>query len=166
MKRLVVILTCIVSLTLLSGCNGSEKNDSQTEQADTSTNLKPSQFESINDLEGVTMDVVEDSASSTGLKVVFENNSEKNCIYGSYYLLETKISDKWYEVSVVFEGDYGFDDEGFSLDQSQTSEWSVEWEWLYGILDAGDYRIVKDILDFRGTGDFDKYYLAAEFSVE
>jgi hypothetical protein len=141
-------------------------NDSETEQSEMPTNLKPSQFESINDLEGVVMNVVEDSASSTGLKVLFENNSEKNCIYGSYYLLEAKISDKWYEVPVVFEGNYGFDSIGFPLDQSQTSEWSVEWEWLYGILDAGDYRIVKDILDFRGTGDFDTYYLAAEFSVE
>jgi len=148
MKRLVVILICLVSLTLLSGCKGSEK------------------FESINDLKGVTMNVVEDSASSTGLKVLFENNSEKNCIYGSYYLLEMKISDKWYEVPVVFEGNYAFDSIGFPLDQSQSSEWSVEWEWLYGVLDAGDYRIVKDISDFRGTGDFDTYYLAAEFSVE
>ncbi|HSN66501.1 MAG TPA: immunoglobulin-like domain-containing protein [Fusibacter sp.] len=157
----IVILICVSSLMLLSGCNKSENPSSQIEE-----NLTPSQFESINDFEGVSMNVVDDSASSTGLTVLFENDSDKSCIYGSYYLLEKKISDKWYEVPVVFEGDYGFDDVGFPLEPSQTSEWTVEWEWLYGILDTGDYRIVKDILDFRGTGDFDTYYLAAEFSVE
>ena len=158
----IVILVCVLSLTLLSGCNKSENPDSQIEQE----NLTPSQFESINDFEGVSMKVLNDTVSSTGLTVLFENDSDKSCIYGSFYLLEKKISDKWYEVPVVFEGDYGFDALGFPLKQSQTSEWPVEWEWLYGILDAGDYRIVKDILDFRGTGDFDTYYLAAEFTVE
>ena len=160
MKRIVVLI-CVLSLMLLSGCKKSENPDSQIEE-----NLMPSQFESINDFEGVSMKVIDDSASPIGLTVLFENDSDKSCIYGSYYLLEKKIADKWYEVPVVFEGDYGFDAVGFPLEPSQTSEWPVEWEWLYGILDTGDYRIVKDVLDFRGTGDFDTYYLAAEFSVE
>ena len=101
----VVILVCVLSLTLLSGCNKSENPDSQIEQE----NLTPSQFESINDFEGVSMKVLNDTVSSTGLTVLFENDSDKSCIYGSFYLLEKKISDKWYEVPVVFEGDYGFD---------------------------------------------------------
>ena len=32
--------------------------------------------------------------------------------------------------------------------------------------EQGEYRIIKDILDFRGTGDFDTHYLAAEFTVD
>jgi hypothetical protein len=44
-------------------------------------------------------------------------------------------------------------------------QFAVDWEWLYGSLDSGDYRIAKDILGFRAAGDYDKFYLAAEFSI-
>jgi hypothetical protein len=42
----------------------------------------------------------------------------------------------------------------------------VDWEWLYGNLDNGEYRIVKNVLDFKAPGDFDTHYLAAEFRVD
>jgi len=49
--------------------------------------------------------------------------------------------------------------------KGENEEWKVDWSWLYGSLDTGEYRIVKDILDFRKTGDYDKYYLAAVFLI-
>ncbi|TWH55848.1 hypothetical protein DesLBE_0021 [Desulfitobacterium sp. LBE] len=50
--------------------------------------------------------------------------------------------------------------------RSESTGISIDWGWLYGELESGDYRIVKDISDFRGTGDYEKYYLTAEFSVD
>jgi len=47
----------------------------------------------------------------------------------------------------------------------ENGEWNIEWDWLYGSLDTGEYRIVKNILDFRSTGDYDQYKLAAEFTI-
>lgn len=125
----------------------------------------PSTFDAVNNLEGVTMAAKEGTVSPTGLTLQFENKSGKDCIYGDFFLLEKKNSGEWYQVPVAIEGNYGFHSIGYSLTPSGDSEWVVDWEWLYGSMDTGEYRIVKDILDFRGTGDYDTYYLAAEFAI-
>ncbi|MBU9711892.1 immunoglobulin-like domain-containing protein [Evansella tamaricis] len=111
------------------------------------------------------MIVKEGTVSSTGLTVIFENNSDKQCIYGEYFLLEKKMEGRWYQLPVTLDGNYGFNDIGYDLNPSDAREWAVDWKWLYGSLDTGDYRIVKDILDFREAGDYDKYYLTAEFTI-
>ena len=41
----------------------------------------------------------------------------------------------------------------------------VNWEWLYGKLAPGKYRINKEVMDFRETGDFDKKIYSLEFIV-
>ncbi|MGM8216599.1 immunoglobulin-like domain-containing protein [Bacillaceae bacterium W0354] len=112
------------------------------------------------------MTVVEGTVSPTGLTVLIEINSDKQCIYGEYFMLEKKIEGEWYQVPIEFEDNYGFNDIGYELNPSDIGEWIVDWDWLYGSLDPGEYRIVKDISDFREPGDYDKYNLAAEFTVD
>ena len=122
-------------------------------------------YETVNNFTDVTMTVKEETISPTDLTVVFENNSDNHCIYGEFFALEKKIKGKWYQVPVTINGNYGFNDIGYELTSGEKEEFKVDWEWLYGSLDAGSYRIIKDILDFRSTGDFDEYYLAAEFTI-
>jgi len=141
-------------------------HESESISFDDMDDLKATEYETVNNLEGVTMTVKEGTVSSTGLTLTLENNSEKQCIYGEYFVLEKKLDGKWYEVPVAIEGNYGFDAIGYELNPGDRREWTVNWEWLYGSLEAGEYRIVKDILDFRETGDYDKYYLATEFAIE
>ncbi len=150
-----------MSLILLSGCGSSNKSHSPK-----GTDWKPSTYETVNNLDGVTMNVKEGTVSSTGLTVIFENNSDKQCIYSEYFFLEKKIEGRWYQVPVTLDDNYGFNDIGYDLDSSDVREWTVDWDWLYGSLDNGEYRIVKDILDFRKAGDYDKYDLTAEFTVD
>ncbi|MFA9560497.1 immunoglobulin-like domain-containing protein [Evansella sp. AB-rgal1] len=158
MKRYFCLLFCIaMSLILLSGC-GSSNNSTE------GTDWEPTLYETINNLDGVEMIVKEGTVSTTGLTVIFENNSVKECIYGEYFVLEKKMEGRWYQIPVAQEGD--FDDIGYELASSDVREWTIDWNWLYGGLDTGDYRIVKDILDFRKAGDFDKYYLTAEFTID
>ncbi len=126
---------------------------------------KPTEIQAVNNMEGVTMKAKEGTASPTGLTVVFSNESESDCIYGEFYTLEKKKGDSWYQVPIEFEGNYGFNSIGYDLAPDSDSEWTVDWEWLYGSLDKGEYRIVKDILDFKGTGNYDVYYLSAEFII-
>ncbi|WP_368655068.1 immunoglobulin-like domain-containing protein [Ornithinibacillus sp. 4-3] len=161
MKHLFMLTFIIISFVLLSGCENSN-NEGSNEK----TNLTSTTYDIVNDLDGVTMRVKENTVSSTGLTVILENQSDKECIYGEDFLLEKEIDGKWYQVPIALEDNYGFNDIGYDLASSEIKEWTAEWKWLYGSLGKGKYRIVKDVLDFRGTGDYDKHHLAADFTLE
>ncbi|MGI5901461.1 MAG: immunoglobulin-like domain-containing protein [Desulfitobacteriia bacterium] len=174
MKKYLYLSFCIViALTFLSGCSGYNNSkiaegaeNKNVHQSSETIDWEPTAYETVNNFAGVTMTVKKGTVSPSGLTVAFKNNSDKQCIYGEYFLLEKKINEKWYRVPVVIDGHYGFDTIGYDLASGKEGEWKVNWDWLYGSLDPGEYRIVKDILDFRNTGDYDKYYLAAEFIID
>ena len=111
------------------------------------------------------MIVKKGTESSTKLTVAFENNSNRQCTYGDYFCLEKKINGIWHQVPITIDGNYGFNTIGYNLSSGDSGEKVVDWNWLYGSLNTGQYRIVKDILDFRGSGDYDTYYLDAEFAI-
>lgn len=160
-KTLYVLFSIAIGLALLTGCG----NDS-LHNAKVTTDWKPTLYENINNVEGITMQVKKGTESSTGLTVIIENHSDKDTIYGKDFLLEKKIKDTWYQVPVELKGNFGFNDIGYDLTPSESSEWTVEWEWLYGKLDPGEYRIVKDISLLRKTGDYTEYHLIANFTIK
>ena len=45
-------------------------------------------------------------------------------------------------------------------------ETDIDFEWRYGKLEPGRYRIVKIVTDFRETGDYTDYVFTAEFSID
>lgn len=56
--------------------------------------------------------------------------------------------------------------EAWIIPQESSVEWSVNWENIYSALPAGRYRIGKEIMDFRGPGDYDTYHCYAEFEIK
>ena len=86
--------------------------------------------------------------------------------YGDDYSLEKLEGEEWVQVPIILEGEWGINDIAYIIPKDQDSkgsEWEVNWEWLYGSLEPGDYRIDKAIMDFRGTGDYDTYKIYAYF---
>lgn len=83
---------------------------------------------------------------------------------GSYYVVEKKTDGGWEELSYLPEN-VGWTSEAWMIPKNDTVAWEVDWEWLYGELPAGDYRIGKEIMDFRGPGDYDKQMVYAEFGI-
>lgn len=165
MKNKLLLISVLLIVLITTSCTKQDNYEDVTEQSTSEVSDDSSKYGEVNKLEGVIMTVESETVSSTGLTVVFKNTSEMNCIYGEFYALEVKSGDRWVEVPITFDGNYGFSAIGYQLDNDGSSEWSTNWEWLYGVLEPGDYRIIKDILDFRDTGDYDQYYLSAEFSI-
>lgn len=45
--------------------------------------------------------------------------------------------------------------EAYTINMNDITEWEVDWEWLYGELPFVNYRIGKEVMDFRAIGVFD-----------
>ncbi|MCI9337017.1 MAG: hypothetical protein HFH93_05660 [Lachnospiraceae bacterium] len=82
---------------------------------------------------------------------------------GDDFSIEVKKDGKWEEAPIVVEGDYGFHDIAYTIFTNDTTRRELSWEWLYGELTPGEYRIRKKVMDFRGTGDYDQYEIYAYF---
>ena len=177
MKRYNYTIVCIITvLNIATSCNvdtvtklsSTEKNtimQSESMNFASTNDLKPSTVKTYNDLKGVIMTVKDGTITDNKLTLTFANNTKKHCIYGEFFSLEKKVKECWYRVPVVVKGDYAFNTIGYELPSNGKSEMVVDWNWLYGSLNTGEYRIIKNVSDFRGTGDYDDYILAAEFSV-
>lgn len=83
--------------------------------------------------------------------------------FGDDFELEVQKNGMWESVPVVVEGEAAFNAIAYIIVPEQSTEAELNWEWLYGELPAGEYRIRKVIHDFRGTGDFDKHTVYAHF---
>lgn len=107
----------------------------------------------------------------TGATLVFiQNNSngtptgELN--YSDDFIIQVHENGAWEQAHIVLEGDYTFNSIAYIIQLNSTSEREIRWEWLYGSLKPGEYRIQKSIIDFRATANFDKYTISAQFRVK
>lgn len=116
---------------------------------------------------GVTLTAKD--VTPTGLTIVCTQsggNPSGELNTGSYYILQKYEDGEWKEVEwLPQEYDVGWTSEAWIIPMNDTVEWEVNWEWLYGELPAGKYRIGKEIMDFRGTGDYDQEFHYAEFEL-
>lgn len=88
--------------------------------------------------------------------------------YGSDYGLEFRQNSAWKPVpeQPPEEGVWAWTDEAYLVEMEGTATQALNWTHLYGSLPAGQYRVVKSFMDFRGTGDYDTQMYTVEFTLE
>lgn len=134
------------------------------EDAVEATAAKPAEGE-IDTLEEVSMYVT--YATNKGVSAVFTNYSDRELLFGEEYELQQRKGDTWYEVDYIIDN-WGFVAIGYMLPKGQPVCWGTKWTGFHGVLPAGEYRLVKEVLESGadGTGVTARYRLAAEFEVE
>ena len=93
------------------------------------------------------------------------NTTDKDIRFGEWFELQVQVNDRWFALPYRIDN-AAFYEVAYGAPKDETIIHEVDWSWLYGELPKGTYRIVKDVMDFRGTGDYTKYYLADEFSIK
>lgn len=86
--------------------------------------------------------------------------------FGDDFVIEKADGDEWKELPVVVDGDYGFNDVAYNLEKWAYTEAEINWEWLYGKLSKGKYRLSKTVTDTKDSGGCDEYTVYAQFIIE
>lgn len=81
---------------------------------------------------------------------------------GEEYWLEQEVNGEWVSLKRRYDV---IKEVAYVIKPNSTTEWQVDWKDLYGVLDAGIYRLGKKIDDYREAGDFDSYEIYAEFGI-
>ena len=82
---------------------------------------------------------------------------------GSSYNLERYEGKSWYSVIPINEKYWQL--QLFTVEKNQDTEFNIDWEWLYGKLGPGKYRLEKEIMDVRESGNHDDYTYYVEFEI-
>lgn len=116
----------------------------------------------VGEVDGVTMELV--SVKDGMVTVRLKNEGEREYLYGERFAVESFADGIWN--ALPYAVDRGvFTAIGYMLEPGAEREWTGDVGWLYGILPAGRYRLVKTVMDVRGPGDYEEYALSAEFQL-
>lgn len=181
---ILLLLTLLSGLTLC-GCQDRSVPESQTDNAAIMNAFNPESQEVPEDQEASEREdgtyIYHEESEITALGLVFslKNISPAGATlvfhqydpdaptgelsFGDEFELEVQNGGKWERVPDILGGEYAFNAIAYIIAAGQSSEVDLSWEWLYGKLPAGEYRIKKEIHNFRGTGDYDKYIVYAHF---
>ena len=122
--------------------------------------------ESENDEIGVIMEVSNVSASGLTVRLRrYDKRDTGELIYGSGYSLKRLNGDVWEDVPPIIDNGV-FTDEGYIIPEEGEAVMKTDWEWLYGKLTPGTYRITKVVIDSDKDGpgvNASSYPLTAQF---
>lgn len=167
MKRLRTAAVALACALLLAGCTGPAGGDGSGDTAGERDSYKLSQIQpdQVNSFAGASMDLVKGGREQVSVRISSDSANPNECTYGTDYWLEVLAEGSWRILPTASGKEPAFDAIGYSLAPGESRQLDIRTADLYGSLPDGSYRLVKSVLDFRGTGDYDTYYLAAEFTV-
>ena len=117
----------------------------------------------FNPADKVTMEIVEGTLTNTGATIVITDLSGEDNTYGAWYRIDKWEDGKWYELEDKIAGENAWIAIGYKTDENNQLQLDIGWEGLYGALESGKYRIVKD---FSGENPYDDRHVASEFTIE
>lgn len=82
--------------------------------------------------------------SATGATIIIKDENNQPYTYGEWYKIERNIEGKWQDVNTII-ANYVFDDIAYLVDKNHEKKFVIDWEWLYGKLPSGNYRLIKKV---------------------
>ena len=98
--------------------------------------------------------------SNIGASIVIRREDEDagtELTYGDAYILQRRIDGEWQDAETIID-DYGFTMIGHTVGCGEEVSNFYKWDWLYGVLEPGEYRMVYDVFrKTEGAGSAQKY---------
>jgi len=149
MRKILVLLLCVIIALPLVACGGIEVGEK-------------SPYDVVNDFEYASMKVLEVSDENQ-VTVEFSYTGEHELTYGEYFEIEMLRDGSWYQLEN--NSNLSYFDIAYVVAPGKTST-KLYAAGVYGNLPTGQYRIIVEVHDFIGTGNYAEHILAAEFVKE
>lgn len=165
MKRwLTLTLAGLLALSL-AGCGSSDGAGSSAPQKTTPA-LRIHLCPNHRGLLGLILSVKNVTPTGLTLVITQEGGSPTGTLqYGSDYTLEVEQDGAWQNVPDIVDGNFAWDGMAYLVTMDGETEQAVDWDWLFGLLSPGHYRLSKEFMDFRDTGDYDTQLYEVEFDI-
>ena len=166
MKRwLTLTLAGLLALSL-AGCGSSDGAGSSAPQKINSSSSESSSIQTAEDPWGLTLSVKDVTTTGLTLVITQEGGSPTGTLqYGSNYTLEVEQDGTWQNVPDIVDGNFAWDGMAYLVTMDGETEQAVDWDWLFVPHSPGHYRLSKEFMDFRDTGDYDTQLYEVEFDI-
>ena len=125
MKKFILFM---LTLSILAGCGGEPAQPTQTQQQ--------------TQVENVTFQI--SAISPTGATLIITDTNPEPYLYGEWYKIQRLTDGQWQDLPHIIDN-AGFTMIGYLPDENGQVKFSINWEWLYGVLPSGTYRIFKEV---------------------
>ena len=92
----------------------------------------------------ITMKVKEGTLTPVDATIIITDHSGKHNTYGEWFEIERESNGKWKKQKPIMDN-YGFNLIGYEVDENHQLELYHNWQWIYGPLPKGNYRILKKV---------------------
>ena len=142
MKRIIAFVLALTCMAVLFAACSAQPSD----QTDKASAYLPT------DIENVSIRISD--VSSAGATVTIKDANEEPFLYGEWYSVEKEDGGEWTKVEPIIDN-YSFTMIGYLTDENGEVEFEINWEWLYGKLPEGSYRLLKSVDDKYISVSFD-----------
>ena len=114
---------------------------------------------------GIQLDA--ENVTSSGLTLVVTQVGtipDGTLTTGQPYFIQKKENNNWIPLEPLLEA-WGWTTEAWLISMNDTARWDVSWEWLFGKLQSGQYRIGKDIYLETVSGNREQAVYYVEFEI-
>ena len=114
---------------------------------------------------GIQLDA--ENVTSSGLTLVVTQAGtipDGTLTTGQPYFIQKKENNNWISLEPLLEA-WGWTTEAWIISMNDTARWDVSWEWLFGKLQSGQYRIGKDIYLETVSGNREQAVYYVEFEI-
>lgn len=166
MKRWLTLTLAGLLVLSLAGCGSSDGAGSSAPQKINSSSSESSSVQTAEDPWGLTLSVKDVTPTGLTLVITQEGGSPTGTLqYGSDYTLEVEQGGTWQIVPDIVDGNFAWDGMAYLVTMDGETEQAVDWDWLFDPLSPGHYRLSKEFMDFRDTGDYDTQLYEIEFDI-
>ena len=109
----------------------------------------------LNELDDVTMTIKDGTLTNSEAVIVINDSSDMNNVYGAWFRIDKKINGEYQELKTTGE-EYAFNSMAYMVDENNILEMKAFWKVMYGELESGEYRLVKEV---------DGKYFSVEFII-